>query len=105
MSVRYLLAAASCAANARLAIVSAELFQDLFAAGEIDTSITSAHVPSDPKYKELMDDLLRSAGVDPDAPLPVPSYTLKRFPHIHVQQDAHHGLSLAPHGPASYQVR
>ncbi|MDB5578977.1 MAG: hypothetical protein JWR80_4153 [Bradyrhizobium sp.] len=104
MSVQLLLTLVSVAPDERLAIVSADLLRDLFAAGEIAINITTAHVPSDPDSRKSVDNLLRSVGINPAGPIIVPYYTLKKFPHVHVQQDAQHGIVLASNGPRSYQV-
>lgn len=105
MSVSLLLAAVAATNNPYLAIVSSDLFLDLHIAAELDVTFHTAVIPSDPKYGKLIDALLRADNVDPNAPFRFPDYTLKKFPLVHVQQDFHWGLTLAPTGPGSFQVR
>lgn len=102
MSVSLLLSAASGAAAAHLAQVSNTLFYDLDVAGELALRPIQFSVPSDPTYGEIINDFLRSLGIDPDAPANVSVYVLKKYPHIAVQFGALHGLTLSPTGPSSF---
>jgi hypothetical protein len=104
MSVGNILAAAAANPAAQLAEVSSTLFHDLDVAGELDLRPVTFHVPSDPKYKEVIDDLLRSMGHDPNAPAGFVVYVLRRYPHITVQLGALHGLTLSATGPGSFRL-
>ncbi len=87
-----------------LAVVSADLFMDLHTAGELGVALQAVKVPSDPKYRAIIDDWLKSEGINPDAPITVPDYYLAAFPHVHVRLDADFGVELAPTGPESYRT-
>jgi hypothetical protein len=104
MSVTLLLSAASQNASARLAQVSSTLFYDLDVAGELDLRPIQIHVPSDPTYGPTVDALLRSIGINPNAPANFAVYVLKNHPHIAVQLGAQHGLQLVPTGPQSFRL-
>lgn len=87
-----------------LAVVSGDLFMDLLAAGELSVALQAAKIPSDSKYGAIIDDWLKSEGVNPNAPITVPDYYLTAFPPVHVRFDADYGLELAPTGPGSYRI-
>lgn len=104
MSVGLLLADVAAHPAPFLAMVSVDLFMDLLTNGELSVALQATKVPSDPKYGAIIDDWLRSEGVDPNAPITVPDYYLTAFPPVHVRLDADYGLQLAPTGPGSYRI-
>ena len=104
MSVGLLLADVAALDAPFLAVVSGDLFMDLLAAGELSVALHTAKLPSDPKYGTIIDDWLKSEGVNPNAPITVPDYYLTAFPPVHVRLDADYGLKLAPTGPGSYRI-
>jgi hypothetical protein len=87
-----------------LAVISGDLFMDLFAAGELSVALQAAKIPSDPKYGAIIDEWLKSEGVNPNAPITVPDYHLTAYPPVHVRLDADYGLELAPTGIGSYRI-
>lgn len=104
MSVGLLLADVAANPAPFLAVVSGDLFMDLVDAGALSVALQAAKIPSDPKYGAVIDDWLRSEGVNPNAPITVPDYYLTAFPPVHVRLDADYGLELALAGPGSYRI-
>ena len=104
MSVGLLLADVTALRAPFLAVVSGDLFMDLLAAGELGVALQAAKIPSDPKYGAIIDDWLKSEGINPNAPITVPDYYLNAFPPVHVRLDADYGLELAPTGHGSYRI-
>jgi hypothetical protein len=72
--------------------------------GELILSPVNIPIPSDPTYKQVIDDLLRALGVDPDAPASFSVYVLRKYPNVAVQLGALHGLRLVPTGTGSYRL-
>ena len=77
---------------------------DLHTAGELGVALQAMKVPSDPKYGAIIDEWLKSEGINPNAPITVPDYYLAASPPVHVRLDADYGLELAPTGPGSYRT-
>jgi hypothetical protein len=104
MSVAALKAALSGKTGTKLAVVSEDLFFDLIAADEIEGHISTFNVPSDPKYKVVIDNLLMSMGVNPNAPVPFTHYMMRHYPGLHVQLDHQHSMLLSQSGPNSFMI-
>ena len=104
MSVALLLADVAKTPSVRLAQVSANLLTDLHVVNELTIRPLQFAVPSDPKYKGVIDDLLRAMGYDPDALATACVYVLRKHPHVVVQDGALHQLRLASSGAGSYQL-
>lgn len=87
------------------AIVSSNLFFQLLNQGIIAPQVTQAYIPSDSRYKEPIDNLIKSMGVNPDDPVPIIFYTLVSQPSVVVDQDIQHDMRLPASGPASFVLR
>lgn len=104
MTVKLLLADVAAHPAPFLAVVSGDVFLDLHTAGELSVALQAVKVPSDPRYGAIIDNWLKSEGIDPDAPITLPDYYLSAFPPVHVRLDADYGLILDPRGPGSYRI-
>lgn len=104
MSVELLLADVAAHPAPFLAVASGDVFMDLHTAGELSVALQAVKVPSDPKYGAIIDDWLKSEGINPNAPINLPDYYLAAFPPVHVRLDANYGLVLDPSGPGSYRI-
>ncbi len=104
MSVALLLADVAKKSSVQLAQVSTGLLTDLHVANELAVRPLQFAVPSDPKYKEVIDGLLRAMGYDSDAFATAGVYVLRKHPQVAVQDGALHQLRLAPSGAGSYHL-